>query len=1351
MDRRVQALLGGLLALLAANGAAQTRTTLPEALEDWRDWVLEPRTERLCPLPATGQEGRICAWPGRFLLEVDAQGLTFSGSYRVYARTWVALPGDATLMPEELRVDGQARPVLLRNGVPSVELEPGNARIGGSIRWRQRPESLPLPPSIGLLELRLDGVRIEPLERSEQSLWLGRARQQPEADALRLTVFRRIRDGVPLLLDTRVQFQVSGSAREARVGPLWTPPDFAPVALESSLNARLDPQGYAVMQLRAGVHELTLTARATGVFERLAAPGAAEPWPSEEVWSFAGATELRTVDVRGPGAIDPGQAGVPQEWRELPTWILRPGEVLELVQTSRGISQSDANRLRLERRLWLDFDGRGWTASDRLSGRMLRGFRLDLGAPWELTRAELGGETLLVTELDGRRGVEVRAVDLELHAGARAPADTRLPLSGWNETLEGAEITLELPPGHLLLAARGVDRALGAWIERWTLLDVFAVLIVAILAWRLGAWTLALPVLAYLLLSYTFDWAPVWSLALVYVVLLAARSLPTEHRLRRWLHGVGWLALAVVVALAVPFAFDQARLALHPQLERERIGLNEFERGSGPRYAATPSPAADTVEDGFAGSEEKSFVPAQEAVQALDNVLTGARAPNQRYQAGAVLQAGNAQPEWTWFSHRLSVSGPITPEQELALYIAPPWAMRLWRLLAVLGLGALIVDAIRRLVAERSAATTRSGPTAVALAVVLVSPGLGATTPDPELLDELARRLDPPASCAPECSRLASADLRLDGRRLSMLLEAHVGARSEVALPWNPQALALEALRVDGLEHDPARRGPGGALWIPLERGVRAIAIEARVLHEDDFALNFPQRPARVSVTSRGWTSAGLRDDRLLTNALEFAPLRLDSTPNPDGTGRSALRVPPFVAIERRLDLDLDWTVTTTVRRIAPPDGGISVRIPLIQGEQLTSGQYTVEDGAVLVNLQPGQDHARYTADLARSERLTLTAADLERWSETWVVAPAPIWRAEVSGVPPSRADWIQSYHPLPGESLRIDIRRPEAVAGGTRVIDGVNLSTHVGHRARESRLGFRLRATQGGQHVLRLPSDAEVLSLVVDGAALNIRPEAGVLSFPVAPGDQSVELRFRQAEPIRRRLLLPQLDLGAEASNLQLRLELPQDRWLLAADGPRLGPAVLYWSALVVLLLIALALARIPGSPVPRGHWVLLVLGFSASSWLALAVIVLWLYAIEARRRHGARWPDLGFNLAQIGLAAFTLVAVATLIAAIPYGLLGTPDMLVQGNQSSAHELRWFADRSSGPIPSAGAWTISVWWYRALMLLFALWLAQAALRWLAAAWSAFRTDGLWRRKPPAPEPIAKPERPAPPPLPNAE
>jgi hypothetical protein len=96
----------------------------------------------------------------------------------------------------------------------------------------------------------------------------------------------------------------------------------------------------------------------------------------------------------------------------------------------------------------------------------------------------------------------------------------------------------------------------------------------------------------------------------------------------------------------------------------------------------------------------------------------------------------------------------------------------------------------------------------------------------------------------------------------------------------------------------------------------------------------------------------------------------------------------------------------------------------------------------------------------------------------------------------------------------------------------------------------------------------------------------------------------------------------------------------------------------------------------------------------------------------------------------AWTLLAVGALLDVLRVGLLGHPNLLVAGPQSSSHLLIWTSDRFSEHTASAWVLSAPVWLYRTLMLAWALWLAVSLLKWVGWAWAAFSAGGAWPAKP---------------------
>src|SRR4030095_9586923 len=73
---------------------------------------------------------------------------------------------------------------------------------------------------------------------------------------------------------------------------------------------------------------------------------------------------------------------------------------------------------------------------------------------------------------------------------------------------------------------------------------------------------------------------------------------------------------------------------------------------------------------------------------------------------------------------------------------------------------------------------------------------------------------------------------------------------------------------------------------------------------------------------------------------------------------------------------------------------------------------------------------------------------------------------------------------------------------------------------------------------------------------------------------------------------------------------------------------------------------------------------------------------------------------------------------------------MFIIGNVSSQTELRWFQARSDGLLPRPDCFSVSIWWYRFLMLAWALWLAASLIRWLRLAWPNVTRRRFFKKSP---------------------
>ncbi len=1376
--------------------ASAAEPAIPDVLSDWVDWVLDDQDQRACPLGSTGDGSRICAWPGRLRLEIDDTGGRFQQQWTVQADAWVPLPGGDAQWPQQVSSGDRALAVVEQGGRPAVRLKGGQHLLTGGFVWPRRPELLAIPAETGLLALRLDGAEVAtPRLDDGGRLWLGggaRSSRGGEPDSLMIEVTRRIDDEVPLQVRTRLALEVSGQTREVRLGPIMLPGGI-PLRIDSPLPARLlgasgEPVvaddvstaavagGMLQVQLRPGRWELTLDSHHAGPVDALTLDSHAAPWPEQEVWVFSARPALRQVEVTGADLVDPRQTRLPADWQQLPAYLMRTGMTLRLEQLRRGASGAD--RVRLDRTLWLDFAGDAFSVRDRLSGTLEQRWRLEAEPVLRLGQVRVDKQSRFITRLsedDPLQGVEVRRGRLELSADARidsGPVGWRvdLPSSGWTLPLDGAATRLNLPPGWDLLAVDGVDNLPNTWLARWSLLDLFLVLVAALAIGRLWGWHWGLLALLTLVLTWQEPGAPRWiwlhvlaAAALLRVLPAASADDQTEaggvrdfRRLRMLLQVYYRGALLLLALIALPFLVTEMRDGLFPQLDRQGAGLSGMLVGSVPGMVHAPAaPAADEAANRFDRglAEAEAVTELSRRKQAGLSAPVGPR-PLPTLDPDARLQTGAGVPDWTWRSFTLSWSGPVPADHQLRLWLLPPWAallLAVGRLLLVLMLGLRLANLVPASRAKpRGALASAAGLTLCA--VLLVQPDVGlaqpmaaadqadavsvgaAAFPPAELLDSLKQRLLEPPDCLPRCVEIPRMVLDASAAELRLLLA--VDAAEAVALPvpgsrdgWLPVRVELDGQPLDGL-----RGLDDGGLIVPVPAGRHLLLLAGPLPRVDQLDLPLPLKPRLLEATlDPAWRLDGVGGDGRPGDQLRLLRQRAADSVSADTEPTTEQRaLPPLLRVTRTLRFGLDWSVDTEVQRLSPAASAVTLRVSLIPGEAVTSAGIQVDDAGVLVSLPPGRQRMRWSSALKPVDRLTLTAADDPRLSEQWRLQVSPLWHLSFDGVPPvqnlgSTEQWLPAWRPWPGERLELLLSRPLGVPGSTLTLDRSRYLITPGRRASEAELSLTLRSSQGGRHRLRLPADAELTRLSIDGQQRPLALQGSALDLPLVPGSQQIVLGWREPSRMQAVFEPALVELGTAGVNAETRVQLGAARWVLWTAGPGIGPAVLFWALLAVLLVLAAVLARSRVTPLGFIDWLLLGIGLSQVGVWVGALVAIWLFALGLRHRWRTEVAAWHFNLVQLGLVLLSIAALLALLVALQQGLLGSPEMQIAGNGSSATSLNWYLDRQGPETVPVTVVSAPIWVYRALMLAWALWLAWRLLGWLRWGWRGLSEPTLWR------------------------
>lgn len=1332
---------------------------IPDALEDWKGWVLENYPEIHCPFLHNDAQ-RTCIWPSELSINANNQGASFTQTVETFSEAWVRLPGGTGYWPENIREASGRIPsnqlvVREQNGMADIFLPPGNYTLLGNIPWTSMPRTLAIPANAGIVKLTLNNNSVDnPSIEGENQLWLASIQHQSNTqnqDSFQLRVFRHIDDAIPLRITTRLQMNVSGKERELQLGQLVFD-GFTPTHFNSPLPARLEKEGKLRVQVKPGTWEIEVQMQSTQPITSLGYKALDELWPQQEIWVFESHPALRNVQLSGAPGIDPQQTQLPDEWRELPAYLLTPETQLQFEELQRGMGIT-TNQLTLNKEIWLDFDGSGFTLQDKISGSLLQGWRMETLPPYELQSAVVDGDPQLVTQLEGsnNNGVEIRDRNLDMEAISRLERTITIPVSGWATDFSEVNTLLHLPPDWSLFSATGASSEYGSWVSQWSLWDIFLVLIISFALAKITQPRWGVLILITLLITYHRAGAPlfIWLNLVAVLALLPLVSGKFKTFLTRYTY-ISFLTLAIIL---LPFSVQQARQVFYPQ--QEFPDRNIGERYHDDSFGGFPFMMSSSNKPAEVARAEKSYVP-NDALEEV--VVTGVRSYSaspkqqvaQEYDIGQQVQAGPAIPNWNWRSIRLSWNGPIKPDEVTSLYLIPPFINRIGCALSVL-LTLYVSFILLQFFAGKTGKSLLPvvNRNLVTPALLVMAIGLAPTdqtqaevTISDTLLKELETRLTQPAKCLPDCASIESVKVTALGDQLT--LDMVIYSADAIALPlpaqrqqWWPNTVSINnkpALLV---------QNTNGELLVNLRKGQHQLSLKASLDGRDNINLGFPVALHNLTSNLQGWQLNGAPTANQSSRSLQLQ--RIERSANQ--TKAEHLRpdaVAPFVTVTRQVQLGLEWRVTTTVTRVAPDAGNINLDIPLLPGESPIDGDIALAGdeatkGKVNVRLDTHDSQVTWSSVLKAESPLVLTAPQSSNWIELWLLETSPIWNTQVTGiaeVQPGEDSSLPVWQPWPGESIHIAVTRPQAVKGNIFSIDKICLDYTPGKRTSDNRFTMTLRTNQAGQYDFVLPDGATLDSVNIDDDTTPLQPINGRIKIPLHPGEQEIQIQWQGVEAMGIKTITPALKSDHPSSNQMINISLPSDRWPLLIGGPAIGPSVLLWGMLVVILLIAIGLGRTNLTPLRSWQWVLLSLGVATVNLYVLALIAIWLILLSKRGGLQHISSTRTFKWMQAGLFLLSVIALGVLFSSIPYSLLSTPDMHITGNGSNAYYLRWYQDQSANAFPQAWVISLPLWSYKLAMLLWSLWLASALLKWIPWGWQQLSHHALWY----APAEILPPE-----------
>ncbi len=371
---------------------------IPNALKPWREWVTWSDRHQICPSPFNDATQHICFWPSQLVLSTRADQGSWTLQIQVFEETSVPLPGNADTWPMNVRTSDKAIAVVGVAGSPTARLAKGSYELTGEFHWEEMPQKITIPAQIGVLRLSIDGQEIAiPNWDQQGNVWLRRkAAEESDKDLLSADVYRVLEDGIPMWLRTDVELTVSGKSREESLG--WILPEGWKLSMvDSPIPVAVDESGQVKAQVRAGKWTVSLQAFRVSDTNEIRFMADAEPVVDQELIGFQANPEFRTAEIEGLAAVDVTQTTFPEKWRGLPVYQWKTDTTFQLTEKMRGMGLKRPEGLSINRRLWLDEDGGGFTYRDNVTGKMQQVWRLDVAAGHDLGTVRVDGEAQLIT------------------------------------------------------------------------------------------------------------------------------------------------------------------------------------------------------------------------------------------------------------------------------------------------------------------------------------------------------------------------------------------------------------------------------------------------------------------------------------------------------------------------------------------------------------------------------------------------------------------------------------------------------------------------------------------------------------------------------------------------------------------------------------------------------------------------------------------------------------------------------------------------------------------------------------------------------------------------------------------
>ena len=1363
--------------------AGMSEQDVPPELRNWIKWATYGHKSDECVYGAVNKK-EYCRYLSEVKIDVAAETFSFTMRLKTMKDGYVEIIGTENAFPTQVVADNVKIPVVSRAGRPHVYLKKGEYFLKGKGKSSNAIRHLYIPKEAAIIEVTENGKSTSAytLQNGVLRLENNTVSKKSATDTVSLTVYRKITDGIPLKMTVYLDMSVSGKDRTENLGKI-IPKNFAVKSITSPFPTYLRKDGSLMAEVRAGRHAIEIEFRQL----KESLDVSVDLLSDQELWVFEKDESFRIIEppVYLTG-VDAKNTSMPAQWKRFPAYIVEKDTNVVLSVGPEVRNNNDV--LSLSRNIKLSFGGDFYSVEDTIAPNFKNDGRLTLAKPFVLSAASVNTVPVPITSISGERnsGIEVRKGDAAVDVTSRIASDVReIAVSGYNRVFDNVAWTLVLAPGYKLFHVIGADKVSSSWINSWDLLGVFEVMVLIVVFYYLfGIRTAFLSGVGLLLMHPLLPEFTYVSFVMALLIFIL-RYFPEKTFISSALKYVKNTLLLIMIFYLIRFFVPNLVNSVYPETlpveridinyvsiisfylfsaffyalyriftDREKSSIKKVLQGGGiiivglillnnvgdfdfnDRYyqQAVKHHSYELAEAPVMSAPLKRKALSSSSNFANDAVDVKAHKYQSLNIAKNVVQTGFGFP--TWNNKKkiyISFSGSVDEKDTVKILLMTPVMNMVLAFLRFV----LIAYVMYMFAGKRG--TMKVMPKAAAMAAFLlimaggIVPANAAEYPSAEMLKELRERLT--AKKIPECLAEQScisypvAYVSNKGDLLSIKLTAYsleklVAPLPEVKADGSGQA-SLKSVTIGKKNADLTKDGDRNTVL--LNKGENDIEMLFHLdRNAEKFILLSPFRINTLESKLDGFSIYAVRgvDQSYQINRKITSKVISDEKEN-------KINIEAFFTVERNFDIGNVWQVSTIVRKETKNQKPSIVDIPLIKGEKVISSEGVLSKNKIRLSFAANETVKTFHSLLPVEEPINLVSSDnLEKYRELWRFTVSNLWSVKYEGIKPTTKDTGKAteFYPGAGKTLTANIFRPESVPGNVVTFDNVAYDIELQKDFTSLSLRLSLRSSEGGMHNIAVPADLTVKSLHIANRPYPIMIKDGMLSLPINQGKNDIRILLKSEKKPDDIFTAPNIDLNAPAVDVYENIKVPHDRWVVFTKGPLKGPAVLFIPLVPVLLIVSVFLSRLKLSPLGAVSWFVLLLGLSQTNIVCNFLVIAWFVAMGAREKYSLAilpWK----RTVQWLLGVMSFFFVIALLSSIKDGLLGYPHMYIRGNNSTVESLKWYADAISGVTPDVMIVSLSSVFYKAAMLLWAIWLSFSFVKWVRWAISVYCKDGIWVNK----------------------